>query len=241
MNRFNRSINKNGLRKWKGVNTFVGCINYINYFLISKKRINSYSVDQFDYYQCLFIHIPKAAGISVNRSLFGNLGGGHKSLRWYMDRYPKSTIDKFYKFTFVRNPWDRLFSAYNFLKKGGINLMDEEFRDNVLINFTDFNDFVMNWVNHENIYSYTHFIPQFEYLTNEQGQISMDYIGRFENIENDLDIILKNSKIPNHKELMVMNKTFIKSLDYKDHYSTEAKEKIYQIYKKDIELFKYTF
>ena len=32
-----------------------------------------YSIKAFDYYECVFIHIPKAAGISVSKTLFGNL------------------------------------------------------------------------------------------------------------------------------------------------------------------------
>ena len=35
-----------------------------------------YSLKSFDEYKCIFVHIPKCAGISLTRSLFGNLAGG---------------------------------------------------------------------------------------------------------------------------------------------------------------------
>ena len=38
---------------------------------------DGFSFAQFDAFRCIFVHIPKAAGVSVSKSLFGNLGGGH--------------------------------------------------------------------------------------------------------------------------------------------------------------------
>lgn len=241
MNRFNRKLNNLRVRKIKIFNFLISKFNKVNYIFFSQFQPNKYSVDQFDYAECIFIHIPKAAGISVNQSLFGNLGGGHKDLRWYYDRYPLNTVEKYFKFTFVRNPWDRLFSAYNFLRKGGINELDKDFYNKVLHNYPDFNDFVANWVSESNIYTYTHFIPQFEYLIDKNDKINVNFIGKFENIEEDFIQIMKIAKLSGDKKLMTLNKTSENKLNYKDYYSLESIEKVRNIYKRDIELFKYEF
>lgn len=80
---------------------------------------DGYSLKPFDLYRCIFVHIPKAAGISMSRALFGNFAGNHKSVETYQRIFSKKEFNSYFKFTFVRNPWDRLFSAYIYLKRGG--------------------------------------------------------------------------------------------------------------------------
>ena len=70
--------------------------------------INNTSFIGFRKLQTIFVHIPKAAGISINKSLFNNLGGGHIPLINYQLIFPKEEFENYFKFTIVRNPWDRL-------------------------------------------------------------------------------------------------------------------------------------
>src|SRR5579864_4267416 len=42
-----------------------------------------YTFRPFDEHRCIFVHIPKCAGVSICTSLFGNLAGGHTDLRTY--------------------------------------------------------------------------------------------------------------------------------------------------------------
>ena len=71
-----------------------------------------------DEHRCVFIHIPKAAGTSLTKTLFA-APSRHLQYTEYERANPKK-FKKYFKFTFVRNPYDRLFSAYSFLKKGGL-------------------------------------------------------------------------------------------------------------------------
>ena len=58
-----------------------------------------YSMDAFDHFKCVFVHIPKAAGVSVNKALFGNLAGGHQSVKEYQEIFKKETYQSYFKFT----------------------------------------------------------------------------------------------------------------------------------------------
>ncbi|MBP1839118.1 sulfotransferase family 2 domain-containing protein [Formosa algae] len=199
---------------------------------------NYYSYFVFDYYKCIFIHLPKSAGIAVNLALFGNYGGGHRSLRFYEKKYPKRTIDEYYKCTIVRNPWDRLFSAYNFLKKGGFSVADKEWAEKHLIDFVSFEDFVLNWVNKENIYKGVHFIPQYDFLINSEGKVNMDFIGRFEDMENSFRVISEH--INGNSVLEKHNVTDNKS-PYYNFYTEKMIEIVEDVYEKDIKEFNYKF
>ena len=118
-----------------------------------------YSTLAYDYYSCIFIHIPKTAGISVTQALFGNYADGHTTIKNYKKKFLPQTVEKYFKFTFVRNPYDRLYSAYNFLKKGGMNAEDKQWADSNISEYNDFEDFVFNWLTKENAYGRTHFVP----------------------------------------------------------------------------------
>ena len=72
---------------------------------------DGYSYEPYDRYRCIFVHIPKAAGMSVCRSLFGNLAGGHATLADYQIIFARAEFERYFKFTFVRNPWDRFVSG----------------------------------------------------------------------------------------------------------------------------------
>lgn len=60
-----------------------------------------------------FVHIPKCAGTSITRSLgFSNTTVEHRTLSSYVARQGYDNMQSFFKFCFVRNPWDRLVSWY---------------------------------------------------------------------------------------------------------------------------------
>ena len=89
----------------------------------------------------IFIHIPKTAGISVVKAFFRDVNlEGHRSVYFYKQVFGKD-LSEYFIFTFVRNPWDRLYSAYKFLQKGGINIHDKNAFDMYLSEYNDFEDF----------------------------------------------------------------------------------------------------
>ncbi len=138
--------------------------------------------------QYIFIHIPKAAGKSVALKVYGNDKPGHYSVKDYIF-YDKDKFKSSFVFTIVREPISRFCSAYNFLKTGGTCVGDRKFKDEVLDKYYDINDFVKSWVSKRNIQKKEHFIPQSYFLMNKEGKFAVDFIGKFESIQNDFNKI----------------------------------------------------
>ena len=185
----------------------------------------------------IFIHIPKTAGISIIKSIYGNVTNeGHRSIYFYKQVFEKNFKD-FFTFSFVRNPYDRLYSSYKFLQTGGMNEHDKVAFQKYLSKFSDFEDFVLNGLNNEIIYEIIHFVPQSEFICNKNGEILVDFVGRFENLNDDLNSISK--KIKKELALEHHNKNFKK--DYKKIYNQAMKTKVYEVYNRDFVLFNYNF
>lgn len=204
-------------------------------------KTNTYK--PFDDNRCIFVRIPKSASMSVTMALFGNISGGHNYIEDYQLIFSRKDFNNYFKFTFVRNPWDRVFSAYNFLKKGGINEIDEKWSSENLKSITDFEDFIMNNLRKTSVLKYIHFIPQNYFLTSyDKKNIPIDFLGFYENIENDFNYVKKKLFLENCV-LKHINKTSSndKKRDYKDFYTKEMGEIVAEIYKKDIKLFGYNF
>ncbi|MAB37988.1 MAG: hypothetical protein CL528_10055 [Aequorivita sp.] len=196
------------------------------------------SIAALDYYKCIFIHIPKNAGLSVCYTLFGNTGGSHRKIVDYKKIFSPNTFNRYYKFTFVRNPWDRLVSTYFFLKKGGLTEKDKIWADANLLAFTDFKDFVKLWLTEENINNSLHFQHQHVFLIDEKGNIAVDFIGRFENIKEDFKKITDKLNI---KRTLKKTNTSKRKEDYRLYYDEETKAIVNEVYRKDIQLFNYEF
>lgn len=196
------------------------------------RGVYSLHADQF---KCIFIHIPKAAGTSVALTLF-NQGSSH--IPWFEYYYANpSKFRRYYKFSFVRNPWDRLASTYFFLKRGGMNKEDADWGNANLAAYPTFESFVKGWVNEENIHSWEHFRPQHYFICDEEGRIQMDFVGRMENIEHDFAVVA--ATLGCTKPLAKVNVGNLKH--YSSYYTEETRDIVANVYKKDIELFGYSF
>lgn len=192
----------------------------------------------FYYYRCIFVHIPKNAGLSVSYTLFGNTGGSHRKIKHYKAKFAKTTFRKFFKFTFVRNPWDRVVSTYFFLKEGGITEKDAKWSEENLSRFENFEEFVREWLNNENANSSLHFQEQHLFLSDEEGNFPLDFIGRFENLEEDFKKVC--SRLGIERDLDNKNSSNRKR-DYKSYYSAETRAIVAKVYEKDIQMFNYAF
>lgn len=196
----------------------------------------TFSLRQFTHKKSIFVHITKSAGTSVASSLFGELPY-HYTARQYRVIFGRKDFNNYFKFCFVRNPWDRLYSAYSFLKAGGWHERDAAWAEKNLTEFKDFNDFVINWLNHDRLYSHMHFWPQSDFICNDWGKPIIDYLGYFESIDSDYKYISGQLNVTEQ----LQHKNSSKRLGYKDIYNEESINKVRHLYDSDIKNFGYRF
>ena len=205
--------------------------NKIKIFLGVEEKETNPILSLFIEKKCVFFHIPKTAGISISNSLFGDVKWGHRSVNFYKSYYGEKVFNSLYKFCFVRNPYDRLFSAYTFLKEGGVNNQDLEFSNSYLEEFASFDEFVLKGLEKEEIMNWVHFKPQYTFVCDENDNIVMDFIGKMENLKADFNTVCKHLNI--ESELQKLNMSSTKN----NEFSEEVKAMIKLKYQKDFNLF----
>lgn len=218
------------------------------------KKIKNSLVNQ----KAVYIHIPKTGGSSV-RHLFPNFNGiiDHITTEELLQLYPE--MKHKYLFAFVRNPWDRMVSLYHFIqtlkfneRKGWVTLpwiltylyKYPRMFNNVYTHFyyikltkkyENFTDFVKDI--HNNL-EWCMLKPQYDYLYSKEDKLLVNYVGKFENIQKELDKVTDVINI-NREILPKVNAT--EHVHYSQYYNEETKEIISKIYRKDIEKFNYKF
>ncbi|WP_372921896.1 sulfotransferase family 2 domain-containing protein [Roseovarius sp.] len=146
--------------------------------------------------QVIFVHVPKTAGQSIERAFLARLGESWETRQKYLlqpnddpavgpprmahltapeyrdlGHVTPEQFDAYFKFGFVRNPWTRLASEYRF-RRSSIRV---SFRSWLLEQFPEpgFDDL------------WRHVMPQSEYLYESDGHAAVDFVGRFETLEED--------------------------------------------------------
>jgi len=191
---------------------------------------------EFDKYKCIFIHIPKTAGSSVGNAIFGTDLTGHWTANTFNWTNPKK-FASYFKFAFVRNPWDRVASSYHYLKMGGKSRSDAAWALKNLAEFNTFEDFVLYGLHTPKVLSWVHFRSQLEFIRDKNNNMTLDFLGRFENISKDFEYI--NHEIGTERQLPHNNNS--DRLPYKELYTPAMAKKVGFIYKDDINQLNYCF
>lgn len=126
-----------------------------------------------------YIHIPKSAGTSVYRSGLIPLihQQGHNTAREI------DNLDQFYSFTFIRNPYDKVYSSYNYFLNGKHG--EDNKRKWLKENYPTFEKFILDYNKSKKIDKFHFELTQKYYVTNEKGDIIVDYIGNFYDVNKE--------------------------------------------------------
>ena len=191
-------------------------------------------------HKCIFVHIPKCGGSSLGKKFRGSKNISvidhnirNKNFKYLKDRVAEGL--KGYVFTFSRNPWDRLVSAYFYLNQGE-KTQDKIDYDRYLSHYSSFEDMVLNWNNI--LFNQIHFKEQYKWICDSNGELIPDFIGRFENLQEDFNVVCDKIGIP-RQDLPHARKS--KHKHYTEYYDDETRQIVAEKYAKDIEYFGYEF
>lgn len=185
---------------------------------------------------CLFIHVPKCAGSSVCTALFDGWYPGHIPLYWYEQQFPEQYAASF-KFAFVRDPLERAYSAFAFLKGNPPNDRDHQ-AHTMVDHYTDFNTFVSHWLHADNVRRQIHFAPQTDFLVDSLGHLGMDFIGHQENIGEDFRTICERFGVALDLPRINPSRARLKARA-QDFCSVRTQRLVRRVYQRDYELLGY--
>lgn len=201
-----------------------------------RTSVGPYSLRGFDALRCVFVHVPKAGGMSVNQALFGNRGGGHRTVGQYKCVLGPLTYVRYFSFTFVRNPFSRLVSAYTFLKRGGLDEGNRAWAEEHLRGVHSFEQFVLDWLDEERLWSYYHFKPQCYFVCDGRDRVGVDYVGRFEHLQEDFREVCRRLGVD--VELAHRNVTG-RQRPYQSYYTAATAARVVELYRSDFEVLGY--
>lgn len=203
-------------------------------------------------HEIIFIHVPKTGGESIESLLgvFGinNTGSQQKSMEILYGRdgdantalqhltsleikeiVGDEVYRAYFKFSFVRNPYDRLVSEYYYAKR--IREIPREM---------SFDEFIHKVVL-PNKNTHRHYRDQVDYVTNEKGEVIVDFLGKFEDFTRDLKKILDRLHIKKRFLPYVGSTQRPKAKHYSYYFNDELREVVQALYFKDFEKFGYEF
>lgn len=195
--------------------------------------------------RAIFIHIPKAAGTSVRRALYGT-----KSFHIPAARYraaDKQRFDTYFKFCFVRNPWDRVCSAYHYLwskREAEPTFPDHRWAAYYLSDVSSFEDFIGRLEDDPSFRSairrYIHFRDQRDWITapGARGRPLVDFIGRYEQLNEDYRVLEDQLGLT---ATLPSERVRAGRQDYRRMYDSRMVDIVARIYAADIGLFGYDF
>jgi len=178
----------------------------------------------------IFIHINKTGGSSIEKAL--RLTFEHRTAQEKRDELGENAWHRKFTFTVVRNPWDRVASHYFYrVKTNQTGLGDGHMGFNA-------------WVrraygeNAPDVYDRPKmFMPQVDWIVDEEGNVIVDFIARFENLQSDFEAICRRLRL--HASLPHLKSSG--KGDYRGHYDNESIEVVRHWFQRDIALFGYQF
>jgi len=197
----------------------------------------------------LFFHVPKVAGSSITAVLrkFGHIPSerlynymfdylGPRDWLWLFPRHikpaearkvlPSQVFNQYYKFAFVRNPYDWHVSQYNYHRGTTNSFFHSQLKD------LSFKEYVVWAAEHQEEAKSI----QSSFLSDNDGTMLVDFVGKFENLEDDFQVICDRLGIRNK---LPRRNSSQRRPNYMSYYDDELREIIYKSHKKDFDTFGY--
>jgi hypothetical protein len=211
--------------------------------------------------QFIFFHVTKAAGTSVKKALepyaqepekfkisrpprevdgapnsFYEMWEAmlwHAKARDAQKELPPEVFNRFYKFAFVRNPWDWQVSYYHFILKETSHIRHEQVKA-MAGGFEEYLEWVIAT---KNPFPKGATKLQSEIITGRSGELLVDYIGRYETLTADFNLTCQRLGLA--VQLPHLNQS--QHRDYRNYYTDTTRQRVAEYFHEDIERFGYTF
>jgi len=195
-----------------------------------------------DKYKCIFIHIERTGGTSIERALFGITSDKappidkeikHLTAKESLEHYGEDKWNKYFKFSIVRNPWDLVVSNFFFPWFHGPG-------DHI-----DFKSWVQQLKADSNKVISHKRTPQLKAVS-INGSISIDYIIRFETLKEQWEEVRSKLGVSylltNNWNHRLKKYSYLKDRKpYPYYYDDETISIVAERFKRDIDYFGYKF
>lgn len=195
-------------------------------------------------YKLIFIHIPRTGGTSIEKAILNNRSGwwGIHAPSKHLNAYSakkiyKSYWDDYFKFTFVRNPWDRMVSMLKYGSFYGVHLSKDE-----RITIDDYLKYFKKIEYDRRFFNFS----QIKDTQTQDGAVygniigeDMNFVGKFETLDQDFETLCELTNIP--KVRLPKIEQSLNRKNYKKYYNEENKLLVKEKYRIDIEKYNYIF
>jgi hypothetical protein len=192
-------------------------------------------------HNAIFVHIPKTAGTSVLAGLGATpTFDTHAPSRAYRQAYPELYARAF-KFTFVRNPWDRFASSFHFMKHGTRWSIQQDWAREYIgeLSFAEFTHRLRHPIYRAQVMAERFFWPQTFWLGGEGRIDGVDQIYRFEELDAAMNQLCPRIGIDRPTATPHLRK--VERLDFRTLYDDEMIDIVGRLYRKDIAALGYAF
>lgn len=202
-------------------------------------------------HRCIFIHVPKTGGSSIEHLIWtreqrtpaflcrGFVSEFHNKyqtggLQHLLARQVRAEVgaDVFarcFKFAFVRNPWDKAVSQYAYMAQR------EDLRRFVgMTPRTTFKHYLSLIARRRHV----QWEPQLSFLLDEDGELLVDFVGRYERLADDAQRVLRCLGL---SEGVLPHENPGRRRAYPAYYDDEAREMVAEMYAEDIRWLGYRF
>lgn len=201
-------------------------------------------------HKCIFVHIPKSAGNSIQRVIWPerwrkkDLWGG--IVYPYHNKYQTGGLQhllasqirqevgdrrfySYFKFAIVRNPFDRAVSQFAYMKRNsalrGFIGMKED---------TSFAEYVTLIQRRRHV----QWEPQCSFVYDDDGALLVDFVGRFETLDRDMSKVFARLGLEGHA--LPRSNASVRG-PYREYYTPETRAQIEDMYRDDLDRFGYSF
>lgn len=163
-----------------------------------------------------YLPIPELAAI----------GHGHISTREIRPHLDPEVWSEYFKFGFVRNPYDRFVSTCFFLNRGNPNFA------------TSAVGFMKDRLPRQRFQQRILVQPQFRQLTDSDAKLELDFTGRYEQLQQSYDSICERIGIPSTE---LGKKNVSEHSSFVEYYDDDLQQLVGEYYAEDLRIFSYGF